>query len=88
MKRKITVKLGRREFSLVTDETSEVIQKTIERIEREFKKYEPYLEEAGMEKILFVMLANSVLENVKLLESLEKLKKKLRDFVKSGGELF
>ncbi len=88
MKRKITVKLGRREFSLVTDETSEVIQKTIERIEREFKKYEPYLEEAGMEKILFVMLANSVLENVKLLESLEKLKKKLHDFVKSGGELF
>jgi len=88
MKRKITVKLGRKEFSLVTDETTEAIQKTIERIEREFKKYEPYLEEAGMEKILFVMLANAVLENVKMLETVEKLKKKLHDFVKSGGEIF
>jgi len=88
MKRKITVKLGRKEFSLVTDETTEAIQKTIERIEREFKKYEPYLEEVGMENILFVMLANAVLENVKMLETVEKLKKKLHDFVKSGGEIF
>jgi len=28
------------------------------------------------------------LENVKMLETVEKLKKKLHDFVKSGGEIF
>lgn len=40
MKKKISVRLGKKVYNLVTDEDLEIVNQTIEKIEKDFKRYE------------------------------------------------
>ncbi|HIP92422.1 MAG TPA: cell division protein ZapA [Thermotoga sp.] len=77
MKKKVSIKLGDREYILTTDEDEETYLKVADKIKNEFRKYEKYIDEVGIEQILFVMLANLALENVKLSERIKKLSFKI-----------
>ncbi|ABQ47025.1 conserved hypothetical protein [Thermotoga petrophila RKU-10] len=84
MKKKISVRLGKKVYNLVTDEDLEIVNQTIEKIEKDFKRYEEFIDEVGIDNILFVMLANTVLENVKMSERIKNLKKKLSQILREG----
>ncbi|PLV55557.1 hypothetical protein [Thermotoga sp. SG1] len=86
MKKKVSVRLGKRVYNLITDEDTEIVRRTIERIEKDFKRYEEYVDEVGIDHILFVMLANSVLENMKMAEKIRELKKKISYVLKDGED--
>ena len=73
-------------YNLVTDEDLEIVNQTIEKIEKDFKRYEEFIDEVGIDNILFVMLANTVLENVKMSERIKKLKKKLSQALREGDQ--
>ncbi len=77
MRKKVSIKLGNREYVLTTDEDEETYLKVVDRIKNEFRKYEKYVDEVGIEQILFVMLANLALENVRLSERIKKLSSKI-----------
>ena len=77
MRKKVSIKLGSREYVLTTDEDEETYLKVVDKIKNEFRKYEKYVDEVGIEQILFVMLANLALENVRLSERIEKLSSKI-----------
>ena len=77
MRKKVSIKLGSREYVLTTDEDEETYLKVVDRIKNEFRKYEKYVDEVGIEQILFVMLANLALENVRLSERIKKLSSKI-----------
>ena len=77
MKKKVSIKLGDREYILTTDEDEETYLKVVDKIKNEFRKYERYIDEVGIEQILFVMLANLALENIKLSERIKKLSFKI-----------
>lgn len=77
MRKKVSIKLGDREYILTTDEDEETYLKVVDKIKNEFRKYEKYIDEVGIEQILFVMLANLALENVKLSERIKKLSFKI-----------
>ena len=77
MKKKVSIKLGDREYILTTDEDEETYLKVVDKIKNEFRKYEKYIDEVGIEQILFVMLANLALENIKLSERIKKLSFKI-----------
>jgi len=84
MRKKISVRLGKKVYNLVTDEDLEIVNQTIEKIEKDFKRYEEFIDEVGIDNILFVMLANTVLENVKMSERIKNLKKKLSQILREG----
>ncbi|AAD36777.1 hypothetical protein THMA_1753 [Thermotoga maritima MSB8] len=86
MKKKISVRLGKKVYNLVTDEDLEIVNQTIEKIEKDFKRYEEFIDEVGIDNILFVMLANTVLENVKMSERIRNLKKKLSQALREGDQ--
>ncbi|MCD6551660.1 cell division protein ZapA [Thermotoga sp.] len=86
MKKKVSIRLGKRVYNLVTDEDTEIVRKTIERIEKDFKRYEEYVDEVGMDYILFAMLANTVLENMKMMEKIKGFKKKISQTLKDGED--
>ena len=75
--KKVSIKLGDREYILTTDEDEETYLKVVDKIKNEFRKYEKYIDEVGIEQILFVMLANLALENIKLSERIKKLSFKI-----------
>jgi len=77
MRKKVSIKLGNREYVLTTDEDEETYLKVVDKIKNEFRKYEKYVDEVGIEQILFVMLANLALENVRLSERIKKLSSKI-----------
>ncbi len=78
--RKIKVEFAGREFSLITDEPDKVVEKVKEELKDSLKGLEKYIGEHSMEEILFLALANSILERVKLEEKIEDLLSKLKEW--------
>ncbi len=78
--RKIKVEFAGREFSLITDEPEEVVEKVKKEIKDSLNGLEKYVGEHSMEEILFLALTNSILERVKLEEKIEELLSKLKEW--------
>ncbi len=78
--RKIKVEFAGRDFSLITDEPEEVVEKVKKEIKDSLNGLEKYVGEYSMEEILFLALTNSILERVKLEEKIEELLSKLKEW--------
>ena len=77
MKKKVQIRLGDRSFTLVSDESDEVIRKVKLKIEELYRNFSAY-RDVSMEELLFVMLANAILDQVKLENEIESLLNRLR----------
>ncbi len=78
--RKIKVEFAGREFSLLTDEAEEMVEKVKKGLTESLAGLERYIGEHPMEEILFLALVNSVLERVKLEGKIEDLLSKLKEW--------
>ncbi len=79
MKKKVKINLGNRSFSLISDEPDEITSEVKARIESLFRDFVDYSSEVSMEEILFVMLANAVLDRVKLEKEMDALVRRLKE---------
>ena len=79
MKRRVTINLGNRSFSLISDEPDEITSRVKSRIEALYRDFMDYSSNVPLEEILFVMLANAVLEQVKLEKDMENLLRRLKE---------
>ncbi len=79
MKRRVTINLGNRSFSLISDEPDEITSRVKARIEALYRDFMDYSSNVPLEEILFVMLANAVLEQVKLEKDMENLLRRIKE---------
>ena len=77
---KITVEFGGREYTLRTDEPPEVVEKVKKRLEEMLSKYEDDVEDFPREDILFVALANSILQQLQMEEKMERLVERIKEW--------
>ena len=78
MKRRVQINLGGRVFSLVSDEPEDITSEVKARIESMYREFSNY-DGVPTEDLLFVMLANAVLENVKLSRKIDSILKKMKE---------
>ena len=82
--RRIKVEFAGREFSLLSDEPDEIVEKVREDLQRILKDHEKYVGSFPLEEIIFLALANSVLEKVKLEKRVEEVIGKIREWSDEG----
>ena len=85
--RKVKVEFAGRSFSLLTDQPDEIADRVVSIIQRTLSDLEKYIGDYTMEELLFLALANSVLERVKLEDKIEGLVKKLKEWSDEGGNV-
>lgn len=78
MKRTLVLKLSDRSYELTTDASEEFVLAVINRIQNQFTQIKNSSVEANFDEILIVMLANSVLNEIKYEKTLEKITSKIR----------
>ncbi|MCS7174678.1 cell division protein ZapA [Pseudothermotoga sp.] len=78
MRRTLILKLGDKSYELTTDASEEFVLAVINRIQNQFTQIKNSSTEASLDEILVVMLANSVLNEIKYEETLEKITNKIK----------
>lgn len=78
MKRTLVLRLGDRSYELTTDAPEEFVLAVVNRIQNQFTQIKNSSVEASFDEILIVMLANSVLNEIKYEKTLEKITSKIR----------
>ncbi|MEN3007922.1 cell division protein ZapA [Pseudothermotoga sp.] len=78
MRRTLILKLGDKSYELTTDAPEEFVLAVINRIQNQFTQIKNSSTEASLDEILVVMLANSVLNEIKYEETLEKITNKIK----------
>lgn len=78
MKRTLVLKLSDRSYELTTDASEEFVLAVVNRIQNQFTQIKNSSVEANFDEILIVMLANSVLNEIKYEKTLEKITSKIR----------
>jgi len=76
VKRKIDLILGDREYSFITDEPEEKVNKILSHVREEYAKYSLMEEKLGFDKVIILILLNSLSKYMDLEEELTELRKK------------
>lgn len=76
VKRKIDLILGNKQYSFITDEAEEKVNKILAYVREEYSKYSFMEEKLGFDQIILLMLLNSVSKYMDLEEELVELRKK------------
>jgi hypothetical protein len=76
VKRKVDLILGDRHFSFVTDEPDEKVEKILSYVREEYAKYTLLEEKLGFEKIIVLILLNSLSKYMDVEEELGELRQK------------
>lgn len=77
MKRDVTIRLGQKEYTLITDSSEEEFLKVTNRIQREYHRFSGQVSKVEIDEILIVMIANLVLNQIKLEEKLNSCVSKI-----------
>jgi len=77
MKRDVTIRLGQKEYTLITDSSEEEFLKVTNRIQREYHRFSGQVSKVEIDEILIVMIANLVLNQIKLEEKLNSCASKI-----------
>ena len=85
--RRVRVEFAGREFTLLSDEPDDIIDRVRSEMERILKDLEGYVGDHSMEEILFLAFANSVLERIRLEERIEGLLERIKEWSDEGGTL-
>ncbi len=84
---RITVEFAGREYVLKTTEPQDIVDEVIKRIKDILGAFEKDVEEFPRDEILFVALANAVLNQIKLEREMEKLAKRLKEWSHESGDV-
>ncbi|RKX42141.1 MAG: hypothetical protein DRP33_04120 [Thermotogae bacterium] len=88
MKRDVTIRLGQKEYILITDSSEEEFLKVTNEIQREYHQLSSQASKAEIDEILIVMVANLILNQLKLEDKLNscvsKVNEVLSKYPKSG----
>jgi len=76
VKRKVDLILGDKEFSFITDEPEEKVNKILSYVREEYAKYGVLEEKLGFDKIVVLILLNSLSKYIDLEEELSELRQK------------
>ncbi len=82
---KLTLEFGGREFTLTSNEPPEVVDEVKKRLEKSLKEYEEYVDEFPREDVLFVILANAILQQIEMEKRMEEIVAKLKEWSYEGG---
>ncbi|MGB9789752.1 cell division protein ZapA [Thermotoga caldifontis] len=81
MKRTLTLKLGEKSYELLTDASEEAVLAVVNRIQNQFAQIRNDSPDASLDEILVVMLANSVLNEIRYEETISRITNRLKNFV-------
>lgn len=86
MKRTVTLELGDRKYKFATADPQQDVDETFGTIKAEFDSYSDFVERYGYDRVLLMILLNSVKENVVLKRKISELTDKLEKQGKKGGD--
>jgi cell division protein ZapA (FtsZ GTPase activity inhibitor) len=85
--RRIRVDFAGKEYSLLTDENEEIVDTVREKLKEILEDLQKYVGEHSLDEILFLALANSVLERIKLEKRIEELLEKIKEWSNESGNV-
>lgn len=87
MKKSITIRLGEKTYDLMTDATEEELINVLNRLQTQYSQIKNSVQDAQIDEILIVMLANSTLDQIRYEKTISQLVMKLNQFTtKKEGE--
>ncbi len=80
MRKSITIRLGEKTYDLTTDANEEELINVLNRIQTQYSQIKNSAQDAEIDEILIVMLANAVLDQVRCEKTISQLIAKLNQF--------
>ncbi|WP_171816337.1 hypothetical protein [Thermotoga profunda] len=81
MRKSITIRLGERTYDLMTDANEEELINILNRLQTQYSQLKNSVQDAEIDEILLVMLANALLDQVRYEKTISQLVTKLSQFV-------
>ncbi len=85
MKKSITVRLGEKTYDLMTDANEEELINVLNRLQTQYSQIRNNAKDAQIDEILIVMLANTLLDQVRYEKAISQLVTKLNRFAERKG---
>lgn len=81
MRKSITIRLGEKTYDLMTDANEEELINILNRLQTQYSQLKNSAQDAEIDEILLVMLANALLDQVRYEKTISQLVTKLSQFV-------